>query len=343
MSTPSYTVLPMQQSVHSLKPSGACPFHVDAVRYVPEHSSLNGLTLIFLHAMNTHKEQFEPVLQHLLRQQQGLHIRDVWCIENPNHGSSALKNCALLDSPEYRDKWTAMDYCRAVHAFLTSTSHGIDFRARFLVGLAHSAASAPLLLLQRQYPTVEFQGLVFMDGAILPIGTRPTKVLCKLFGNWAKSKPNTWRSRAAAREELSKTAFRRWDPLAIESFVKHAIRPAENSTDVTLNCSTRQEAIYYLSPNADLIEAPTEIFLQLTKDNKLPIHSIICLNDEYKGMGTEMKQFQIDHVKRMRRGSVQIIEGGHMFPQTEPVLCARAIAQALERIQLREPLVLSRL
>ncbi|KAJ7158142.1 Alpha/beta hydrolase fold-1 [Mycena filopes] len=334
----------MQRStVHRLEPSAACPFHVEAVQYVPEHPAANGLTLVFLHATNTHKEQFEPVVRHLLRLPQGLQIRDVWCIENPNHGSSALRNRALLDSPDYRDNWTAMDYCRAAHTFLTSTAHGIDFRTRFLVGLAHSAGSAPLLMLQRMYPAVAFQGLIFMDAAILPIGTRPTKVLCSLFGNWAKSKPNTWSSREAARDDLAKTAFRRWDPLAIDLFVEHALRPVDNSTDVTLRCSTQHESAYYLSPNADLVEVPTEIFLQLTKEDRLPIHTIICLNDEYKGKGTEMKQFQIDHVKRMGRGSVQIVEGGHMFPQTEPARCARAIAQALERIQLRDPLILSRL
>ncbi|KAJ7150512.1 hypothetical protein C8R43DRAFT_1006010 [Mycena crocata] len=332
-------------SVHSLEPSPACPFHVEAIQYVPERSHRHGLTLIFLHATNAHKETFEPLVHHLFSSSRTrrVHIRDVWCIENPNHGSTAAKNRALLDTPEYREHWTAMEYCRAAHAFLTSTSHGIDFRTRSLVGLAHSAASAPLFMLLRMPSPVTFQGLVLMDAAILPIGTRPTKVLTTLFGNWAKSKPNTWPSRQAAYEELSKTAFRRWDPLAIELFVKHALRPVDNSTDVTLACSTRQEAAYYLSPKADLVEVPTEIFLQLTKEDRLPIHSIVCLNDEYKGKGTEMKQFQIDNVKRMKNGSVHIIEGGHMFPQIEPALTAKAILEALEKIQLREPAVMSRL
>ncbi|KAJ7471609.1 Alpha/beta hydrolase fold-1 [Mycena galericulata] len=310
----------MKDTVYTLAPSSAYPFHIDAVQYVPEQSYSNGLTLLFLHATNTHKESYEPVLLHLLRQPLRIRIRDAWCIENPNHGSSAVKNRALLDTPEYRDNWTAMEYCRAVHVFLTSTSHGIDFRGRSFVGLAHSAGSAPLLMLLRAQPPVPFQGLVFMDAAILPVGTRSTKVLRTLFGNWAKSKPNTWRSQAAAVEELSKTAFRRWDPLAVQLFVA-----------------------YYLSPNADLVEVPTEIFLQLTKEDKLPIHVILCLNDEYGTKGTEMKQFQIDHVSRTSMGSVQIVEGGHMFPQTEPAQCARAILQALERIQPREPPIISRL
>ncbi|KAJ7060141.1 Alpha/beta hydrolase fold-1 [Mycena amicta] len=337
----------MQRStVHSVRPSPLCPFHVEAIQYhLPErtHRNAGGLTLVFLHATNTHKESYEPVLRHLL----GLDlpsplrvpVRDVWCIENPNHGSSAIRNRALLETPAYRDTWTAEEYTRAAYAFLASTEHGVDFRSRSLVGLAHSAASAPLLLLQQR--NIPFVGLIFMDAAILPINTRATKVLCTLFGNWAKSKPHTWPSRAEAKRNLAETAFRVWDPLAVDLFVKHAIRPVDDDDNdgsgsnsaVTLNCSTRQEAAYYLSPSADLVDAPTEIFVQLAKEDRLPIHTIICLNDEYKGKGTEMKQFQIDHVRRMRNGSVQIIEGGHMFPQINPKGTARAIEQALERIR----------
>ncbi|KAJ6608512.1 Alpha/Beta hydrolase protein [Mycena sp. CBHHK59/15] len=323
----------MKQNVFTLEPSATCPFYIEALQYVPEQPVENGYTLVFLHATNAHKETFEPVVYHLLQETLGIPIRDVWAIENPNHGRSAAKNRNLLDSPKYREKWTAMEYCRATHAFLTSTSHGIDFRSRALVGLAHSAASAALLMLQRTHPPVKLEAMIFMDAAILPVGTKPTRVLCNLFGNWAKSKPNTWPSRAAAAKNLSATAFRRWDPRAVDLFVQHAIRPVEGSEKVTLASSTLQEAAYYLSPDADLVDVPTEIFLQLTKDDQLPIHTIICLNDEYKGIGTEMKQFQIDNVKRMTRGSVQIVEGGHMFPQTEPAICARAILDALRKLQ----------
>lgn len=66
--------------MYTLAPSAACPFHVQAVQYVPEQSYTTGLTLIFLHATNTHKETFEPVVRHLLRQPFGVQIRDVWCI-----------------------------------------------------------------------------------------------------------------------------------------------------------------------------------------------------------------------------------------------------------------------
>ncbi|KAJ6526727.1 hypothetical protein B0H19DRAFT_1275578 [Mycena capillaripes] len=286
--------------------------------------------------MNTHKESFELVVRYLLSEPLGIHVKDVWCIgvfpgqaipfhftpqtdtlgiECPNHGSSAAKNRVLLETPAYRDSWTAMEYCRAAHAFLTSTTHGIDFRKRSLVGLAQSAGSAPLLMLQRVHPLVKFQGLVFMDAAIFPV---------EKIKHVDKSSCGTGR---VIQEGIRKMG-------SFLGGVRYALRLDDTATKVTLRCSTKQEAAYFLSPNADLVEPPTEIFLEIVKEDKLPIHIIICLNDEYPEIGKEMKQFQISKVQRMSRGSVQIVEGGHMFPQTEPSICASAIFHALQRIEL---------
>ncbi|KAF7304590.1 hypothetical protein HMN09_00862100 [Mycena chlorophos] len=319
----------LHQRIHSLPPSSLCPFHVEAVQYLPARSHRDGLTLVFLHATNMHKEQYEVVLRHFFALDSswaGLRIRDAWCIENPNHGASARRNRTLLNSDRYRDYWTADEYARAAFAFLSSTAHGVDFGARTVVGVAHSAASAPLLMLQRRPLPFAFAGLVFMDAAILPIGTRATQVLCSVFGNWAKTKPRTFDGVEHARRVLKGTAYRGWDERSVELFLKHALRPVDAYDDddgdaggerVTLCCSPRQEAAYYLAPTADLVDEPTQIFLQLTKEDVMPIHAIICLNDEYnlflqRGKGAEMKHFQIEHVNRMRNGSVQIIEGGHM-------------------------------
>ncbi|KAJ6577725.1 hypothetical protein B0H19DRAFT_1337408 [Mycena capillaripes] len=110
----------MQRTLFTLKPSSACSFRVQALQYIPENSFEDGFSLIFLHAVNLHKETFEVMLLHLLKSKQtaNVRIKDIWCI----------------------GEWwfeTAAEYTRAVHAFLTSRSHGIDFGKRTLVGLAH--------------------------------------------------------------------------------------------------------------------------------------------------------------------------------------------------------------
>ncbi|KAJ6577726.1 hypothetical protein B0H19DRAFT_1253038 [Mycena capillaripes] len=102
---------------------------------------------------------------------------------------------------------------------------------------------------------------------------------------------------------------------------------------VTLACSPAQEAAFYLAPDRDLIDRPYDIFLQLTATDRLPMHLIVCFNDEYKGKTAEMKLAQIDCIRSTARRSVQIIAGGHMFPQTEPLLCAQAILHVLKTLQ----------
>ncbi|KAK7033857.1 Alpha/beta hydrolase fold-1 [Favolaschia claudopus] len=324
----------MRHSVFTLTPCDSYPFYVQAIQYVPKESFDNGLTLIFLHAMNLHKETFEPMLRYLVKQPPEIRIRDVWCIENPNQGESAGLNEKILSTPQYRKHWTAAEYARAVQFFLSSSLHGVDFSRRTVVGIAHSGSAPSLLLLQDQASRISFRALVFLDPAILPSGKLSSRVMCDLFGNWAMSKRHTWNSRSTALEQLSSTAFKRWTPQGIKLFVDKALRLCADGSSVTLACSPMQEAAFYMSPQADLIERPFEIFTQLTAADELPIHLIVCLNDEYRGKTAEMKGTQIALIEPMAKGSVQIVEGGHMFPQTEPQLCAEAIIRVLQSLQM---------
>ncbi|KAF7371123.1 hypothetical protein MSAN_00747500 [Mycena sanguinolenta] len=253
----------MRRSVLTLKPISegtTSPFHVGAIQYVPDESFDHGFTLILLHAVNLHKETFEPMLQHLLKQTSRVQIRDVWCIENPNQGQSARLNQKLLSTPKYRDRWTAAE------------------------GRAFGSSAC-----SDQMPKIMFHGLIFLDPAILPAGKQSSRVLCDLFGNWAKSKRHTWDSRETALKQLSTSAFKRWEPLGVQLFVENAMHPSADGSSVTLACSPAQEAGYYLSPQADLIERPFEIFTQLTTADKLPIHLIICMNDEYRQVSPLLK------------------------------------------------------
>jgi hypothetical protein len=71
----------MKQTLYILEPSAHFLFEIQALQYVPDRPSSNGYTLVFLHSLNTHKETFEPMIYHLLRETPlGLRIRDVWSI-----------------------------------------------------------------------------------------------------------------------------------------------------------------------------------------------------------------------------------------------------------------------
>ncbi|KAJ7115969.1 Alpha/beta hydrolase fold-1 [Mycena epipterygia] len=325
----------MKSQLHVSEPSSACPFRVEAVQYIPGSPCEDGLTLVFLHAMSLHKETFEPMLDHLLAV--STRIKDVWSIDNPNHGRSAVLNEALLTSPTYREHWSAAEYARATYSFFSSAAHGVDFSTRRIVGLAHSSAVSALMMLFRDNDfssssarvPLRFTSLVLLDPALLPPQFPSTAVLSSWFGKFAQTKRDKWPTRAAAHQYLSAhPAFKAWDARALRLFVDCALRDSDSG--VVLACSRAQEAAFYLAPTADYKARPVEIFIELARADELPIHIITCLKDEYKGQTLPSKEFQIAQVESTTRGSVQVLDrGGHMFPQVEPALCAEAIQRAL--------------
>ncbi|KAJ6518828.1 alpha/beta-hydrolase [Mycena sanguinolenta] len=276
----------MKSQLYISEPSANCPFRVEAVQHRPGSPCEDGFTLIFLHAMSLHKETFHPLLEHLLAASTS--IKDVWCIDNPNHGRSSVLNQNLLASSSYRDycKWattgSAAEYARATYSFLSSqSSHGVDFASRRLVGLAHSSAVSALCFSASNKP-LNFTSLILLDPALLPPQFPSTEVLSDMFGKFASTKRDKWPTRAAAHQYLAAhPAFKAWDPRALQLFVDCALR--DNATsEVVLSCSRAQEAGFYLSPTADYKARPVEIFTELTRADELPIHLITCLKDEYK-------------------------------------------------------------
>jgi hypothetical protein len=157
------------------------PLYITASRYrmagyEPEQDAL---TLVLLHSTSFHKETWEPTLErifHLLdsaqRHMDTPSIAEVWAIEAPNHGKSAVLNERALLRPEFHNNcasfpiswhwgvhgisklpqsmrtlifWcltvSCLKYAHAAHRFLTAgAEHGakVDFSKRNLVGIGHS-------------------------------------------------------------------------------------------------------------------------------------------------------------------------------------------------------------
>ncbi|KAF8870821.1 hypothetical protein BD779DRAFT_1680806 [Infundibulicybe gibba] len=323
----------MEQEYIAIDATASSPFRVEALHYTPEVSYDDGITFILLHAMNLHKETYHVLLKHLLGSRSSppaLRIKDAWCIENPT--TDVVQSSTKSSYPRQNtreDVRTSLDYAKAIHSFLGSTAHGVDFRTRKLIAIAHSGGSTSLMMLQTLEPKFPFKAFVFLDPAILPPTLPSSKVLTTMFGGWAASKKDTWPSRADAFAELSgHPAYKRWDPELIKLFVENALRPLDSSGAVTLACSKIHESTYYDSPDA--LAPPGEIYISIAKEDAIPMHVIMAKKDEYRGKTDEMKQFQAEHAQKMKDGSVQWLDrGGHMFPQVEPVLAARSIEKAL--------------
>ncbi|PFH46942.1 hypothetical protein AMATHDRAFT_7234 [Amanita thiersii Skay4041] len=308
----------MRQRRVLLGPSSACQFYVEALQYVPQPSYEDGYTLVMFHAMNLHKETFEVLLEQMMEKlPTSVRYREAWVIENPNHGRSSVMNQAILKSQEYIDHWNVLEYTRAVHVFLSSTSvHGVDFRKRKLIGMAHSGGGPSLMMLPTIQPTFAFRAFVMMDPAILP-PRPPSYVMTGLFENWAKSKKDTWPSRDQAYEELSKSkAFSRWNPKLVKHFADYGLREIDESGAVTLACTGRQEAAFYRSP--DMVGPPAESFVT---------------RDEYGGKTEDFRAFLTENINKYNAGSVRWMEkGGHMLPQVVPIPVAEAVADALMQV-----------
>ena len=138
------------------------PLLITANRY-PFSENPGGLTLVFAHGTGFHKEQWEPTIEDLKKLDDTGIIREVWSIEAPNHGDSAILNEEVLRlgyTPicEYgyqrrREKrlmgllvgWE--EYTRAIHLFLSGFGkglEGVDFSKHKLVGVGHSMGAVSL-------------------------------------------------------------------------------------------------------------------------------------------------------------------------------------------------------
>ncbi|KZV84540.1 alpha/beta-hydrolase [Exidia glandulosa HHB12029] len=324
----------MATSIRSVvvDPRPTFPLRVCAIHIVPQGSRPSGSTLLFLHATGVHKETWLPLIECLAKRYSG--IRDIWSIECPNHGESAVMNEKELESNPY----TGWMYPRAVHAFLSAKEqHGVDFRALPgpLIGVGHSMGGTSLPLLQTLQPTFPVRALVLLDGTISPETPDKARMLKILaFASWTKT--DTWASRKAALKELSKSpGFRSWHPKSLELFVTHALRthPADAYPEphrfrgVTLSCSRVMEASCHRAQDHHPA-ALASLRSILDDPTGPPVYFVVGRTDEFNA--GPLKQMQAQWSKECGRGGVYWVEKGtHMFPQQEPELAAQAIADAL--------------
>lgn len=164
-----------------LPPSSLYPLHITANCYTPQitvDESVDAVTLILLHSAAFHKEMFEPTISALFnslqarggdgdaRQGSTTKIHEVWSIECPNHGQSAVLNEGELRKPEYDEKCQyyshslnnyciltlncifpplvcVEEYAKAAYVFLTSGTN-IDFKTRKVIGIGHSVGGVGL-------------------------------------------------------------------------------------------------------------------------------------------------------------------------------------------------------
>ncbi|KAI6029092.1 hypothetical protein BKA83DRAFT_4214373 [Pisolithus microcarpus] len=186
-----------------------------ALRY-PISKSKQGLTLVLTHGLSSHKESYHPTIAHLLRMNAtGTRyvnmIREIWSIDMPNHGESAVLNRAYLEDRQERGrkegwdgKCTTMDFTSYLDAFLSIP----QLQGHRVVGIAHSGSSTPwtnvfTLLKQRTHPhpfALLFIEPVLMFPGMSSTDPRVAHSNANMRGSLAKR--DKWSNRAEAKRWL---------------------------------------------------------------------------------------------------------------------------------------------
>ncbi|KAI6100606.1 hypothetical protein F5141DRAFT_308717 [Pisolithus sp. B1] len=186
-----------------------------ALRY-PVSKSKQGLTLVLTHGLSSHKESYHPTIAHLLRMNATGNryinmIREIWSIDMPNHGESAVLNRAYLEDRQERGrkegwdgKCTTMDFTSYLNAFLSIP----QLQGHRVVGVAHSGSSTPwtnvFTLFKRRSHPHPF-ALLFIEPVIMFPGMssndpRVAHSNANMRGSLAKR--DKWSSRAEAKRWL---------------------------------------------------------------------------------------------------------------------------------------------
>ncbi|KAF8591099.1 hypothetical protein K439DRAFT_1611434 [Ramaria rubella] len=249
---------------------------VSVKRYSSNSSppSCHGLTLLLTHGVTFHKELWEPTISRLFELQSQynspVRIREAWAIDSPNHGESAALNEYIL-SLGYLI--TYRDYARAITAFLKSGL--LDLETHHIVGIGHSAGSAPLAWaadawLRRTHKS-PFLSFIMLEP---PLISAALDAKYDNFNERLAAKAQRRRDRWPSQEDAVKWFHKQqrlWDPRCTALFAEYGLRQARGSTrrEVVLSCAGIQEAACYSVSEQDEV---LTILKRLCP--RLPVHTI---------------------------------------------------------------------
>ncbi|KAI6100608.1 hypothetical protein F5141DRAFT_1009268 [Pisolithus sp. B1] len=320
-----------------------------ALKY-PVSESEQGLTLVLTHGLSSHKESYHPTVANLLRSNAaGIcpnWIREIWSIDMPNHGETAVLNRAYLEDRQERGrKEDTIDFSTYLNAFLSIP----QLQGHRVVGIAHSGSCAPwthaLTHPDRTHPhpfALIFIEPVFMFPGMPPTDPRAIHGAANVRGVLAKQ--DTWSDRAEAKRcKGGKTVWSKWDDLALDLF--EVLEPASSPRESTKSSS------YVRSILRKEEESPLYACLQHTVEPSQLTRMCVALTPSsrrgpdggHDGVGglhiiwAEVEEFisksakaEILDAMSHRVLSQRIVSGsGHLIPQENPSGLAHALRDVL--------------
>ncbi|KZS90956.1 hypothetical protein SISNIDRAFT_551314 [Sistotremastrum niveocremeum HHB9708] len=317
-------------------------------RYTPMHnhdippssstaikSKARAVSLVFLHAGGMVKESFEPVIKLLFKEHRESEMRsgvrvivkEAWSIECPNHGCSAAFNTFTMRKRPALS-WSFLDYAEAAHVFLTNKPGGHDLSTRNLVLIGQSLGAHIIPFIAQMSPKLSIHSIVLAEPSLsLPCHER--NMAMKVFSETSLCKHNIWESRDAVRRHFETYRIsKHWSRDARETFLENGIveDPVLCSfgfKGVRLACSREQEASMYVSVAED--DEGYDLLAGLYASD-IPVHYL------YDPNPPSLLAFFLPawfSCKGLRPDTVNPVQGGHMFFQSNPQHTAKAIGKTL--------------
>ncbi|KAG2126065.1 Alpha/beta hydrolase fold-1 [Suillus clintonianus] len=311
--------------------------------YYPVSCAKDGLTLVFTHGIASHKEQYDPTIVRLLSHAQTRAIiRDIWVLDFPNHGQTALLNRPVLDARKAAGKamCTTADIALYLQAFLSTPS----LKSSTVVGVAHSGSCTLwVFALTSMPPSLTPFALIMVEPTLMfpsltPTDPRAIHGAANVRGCLAKR--DRWTEREALTRWLvgGKGVWRKWDERVLSGYVKYGF---EEVIESELDAGKRKSHV-----------TPT-----LRKDEESPLYACLshtvepeslgraCRAVEEAGRGVhvvwaEFEEFisktarkEILDAAEHRVVSQRTIKGaGHLVPQEKPDALGEALVEILDEI-----------
>ncbi|KAF9242021.1 Alpha/beta hydrolase fold-1 [Melanogaster broomeanus] len=320
----------------------AVTLQCSALRYPVSH---RGVTLLFTHGITGHKEEYHPVITRLLRlsDKAKYAIREIWSIDFPNHGETAILNRAVLDQHKARGirggfdgTCTTLDYAVYLNAFLASP----PLRAHDVVGMAHSGSCTVWVHALTKFPNApSVHALILLEPTLMfpslsPTDRRSIHGAANVRG--ALAKRDRWSSRADARRwllENGKGVWTKWDERVLDLFMEYAFEDVSSSegsyTTPTLR-KDEESPLYACLAHTIEPSQLARVCAGLSADGKQGAHIIWAEVEEF--ISKTAKADIVDAAGHRVATQRTVKSAGHLVPQQKPDELADALIEVLSVI-----------
>ncbi|KAF5367907.1 hypothetical protein D9757_007768 [Collybiopsis confluens] len=316
----------------------------------PDQSSQRSITLIFAHALGysvsrvasrsfspdvrPDKEHWEPTLCDLLKiardqKDSYLVIKEAWCVDCQDHGSSAVANIEHLRKSKHFV--SCYDYAEVIYSLLSRVCIDAD---SYLVLVGHSAGAAASILSTTFSPSskLPIHALILVEPAMIsPSLSDFAEQFAEKMAKLSLSQRDTWRSIEEARYwMLRRPPTMSWDPRVLERhlcFGLHEVtvdnQTGPSVTVQALACTKEAQATAYHERHIQF-----EALEQLDKiATTLPVHMLFGERNDYI---PRFVQDAMCEPKRKIASVTRIPQVGHLAVQEKPYQLAQTLFKLLQ-------------